>query len=80
MLVPSHGRTRTAEDCERFSVEVDDILGRLGLERNLGKDVRGMGATRIQHLGGICDTERIEFTETQGKVENIREWAKGLVK
>jgi hypothetical protein len=61
LVGPSLGRAATARDCRRAFRVLDQLLHRYGLTRHPTKGVWGSGATRLEHLEFVVDTEAETF-------------------
>lgn len=63
----------------RESSLISEVIERLGLEHHEGKGTWVEGSQRLEHLGVIWDTVRMEFKAAMLKVEKIRRMARSLL-
>jgi len=81
LIAPGNGAVPSSSKvCLEVSVALDTLFKRLGMLRHPEKGVWGRGATRLEHLGLVIDTEKFRYFLTPAKLRELREMANSILK
>lgn len=79
LCAPTDGRRpATKRDCRKAGAVLDVLLDKLGIRRHESKGCWD-GATRLEHLGFLLDTEQMRVFVTDAKVAKMRQLSQQLL-
>ena len=80
LVAPSpYGTAAGPQDCAAARGHIAELMTQQGLQRHPEKG-EWIGATRIEHLGVLIDSEEMKFYAVPGKAEKVPQLSKALLK